>query len=310
MVKYTFKEGVYAFLRKEQYIPMATIITNRATVNYSFGSITATAVSNITNTVLSGALSIRKSSLSERYRIGQEITYIITLTNNGSGVIGNVTVVDNLGSFATGGSVYTPLTYVGPAQLYVNGEFIDSITPTVSASGLIFNIESIPASSNVQIIYIARVNSFASGESGAYITNSATADGDCNCLCEETESDSNTIFADEYADLRITKSVCPNPVICGGEISYVIDLYNYGNLPASNVTLSDTFEPALADISVSVDGVILPESDYSYENGVLTLPANDGKLLAVPAAEFIRNILTGEIEIIPGHLQVVIVGRI
>lgn len=289
---------------------MATIITNRATVNYRFGTSTASAVSNVTSTILNGILDINKTSLSEQYRIGQEVTYIITLTNNGDSVSEDITVVDNLGTYAFNGTNVTPLTYIGPAQLFINGVFDTVLTPTVNAASVVFDINSIPAGGSAQIIYIVRVNSFANSTVGSVITNTATADNDCGCPCDEPVSDSYTITAEEFADLRIVKSVCPNPVICGGELTYVIDLYNYGNIPATEVVLTDTFDPALADLSVTVDGVTVPESDYTYINGTLTLPDGDGNEIIVPAAEFVRNPATGAYEAVPGHVQIVVSGTV
>lgn len=289
---------------------MATIITNRATVNYRFGTQTASAVSNVTSTVLNGILSISKTSLSEQYRIGQEITYIVTLTNNSDSVIRNITIVDNLGTYMLNGNSFTPLTYIGPAQLFINGVFDSIITPTAGAMSVVFDVENIPVGGNAQIIYLARVNGFADGESGSAITNTATADNDCECSCDEPISDSHTLTAEDFADLRIVKSVCPNPVVCGGELRYVIDLYNYGNIPATDVILTDTFEPALSDLSLTVNGEAIPETDYSYVGGRLTLPSDEGSEITVPAAAFARNTVTGAIEIIPGHIQITVTGII
>ncbi len=289
---------------------MATIITNRATVNYRYGTVEASAVSNVTSTVLNGLLDIQKSSLTEQYRIGQEVTYIITLTNNGDSALNDITVIDNLGTFSVNGSSVTPLTYIGTARLFINGAFDSVLTPTVGAMSIVFNVERLPAGANAQIIYIARVNRYADITSGATITNTATADNDCDCPCDEPTSDSYTITAEEFADLRIVKSVCPNPVVCGGELRYVIDLYNYGNIAATDVVLTDTFEPALADISLTVDGVLIPETDYSYIAGKLTLPNSAGDEITVPAAEFVRNAMTGAIEAVPGHIQIIVRGTV
>ncbi len=290
---------------------MATIITNRATVNYRFGTTSASAVSNVTSTVLNGFLDIEKSSLSEQYRIGQEVTYIVTLTNNGNSALNNVTVIDNLGTYTNNGNGFTPLTYIGPARLFINGAFDSLLTPSVGTANVVFEIDSIPAGGNAQMIYLARVNGFANGEVGSAITNTATADGDCDCPCDsENVSDSHTITAEAFAELRIVKSVCPNPVICGGELRYVIDLYNYGNIPATDVILTDTFEPALADIAVTVNGEAIPESDYIYIGGTLTLPSGEGSEITVPAANFVRNTVTGAIEVIPGHIQIIVTGTV
>lgn len=290
---------------------MATIITNRASVNYNFGTSTASAVSNTTSTTLNGALNIQKTALSDNYRIGQDITYIISIENNGTTAAEDITVTDDLGTYTLGGNEYTPLTFLGNAQLFINGVFYSVLTPDLSESNIVFDISSIPENGNAQIIYSARVNEFANGSSESVVKNTATADFVCECPCNEPVSDSNTITADAFAELRLVKSVCPNPVICGEELTYIIDVYNYGNIPATNVVLTDTFMPALADIVVTVNGAVIPESDYSYVGGILTLPNQSGETeLSVPAATFSQNASTGIFEVIPGQLQITITGTI
>lgn len=289
---------------------MATIITNRATVNYNSGTATAVAYSNTTSAVLNGSLSIRKTSLSDSYRIGSELTYIITVTNNGIAVAEGVSVIDDLGTFTEDQNEITPLTYIGPAQLYIDGVFVSETDATVGSDTVIFEIASIPAGASAQIIYRARVNGFACSSVGASITNTACAEFVCNCPCEETECDSFTVTVEEYADLRVTKSVCPNPVVCGERLTYVIDILNYGNIDADEIVITDVFTPALEDIEVAVDGELLSADRYSYVGGVLTISRATGSDITVPAAECERDGITGEILTVPGRIAVTVSGRI
>lgn len=288
---------------------MATILTNQATLNYRYGTVAATAVSNVASTVLNSPLGISKSSISECYRLGQTLTYVITVENNNSNAAEDITVTDDLGTYEANGNEVTPLTYVGPAQLFINGIFQSVITPTVQDRSIVFEIESIPQNGNAQIIYLAQVNSYANGAVGSEITNTATADTDCGCPCDEPVSDSLTVTACEYAEVRIVKSICPNPATCGERLTYTINLYNYGNMPATDVVLTDTFDPALADIEVSVNGTIVPAEDYDYINGTLTLPAEDSDYeITVPAATFTQNPTTGLVTVTPGTAQIVVSG--
>lgn len=289
---------------------MATLISNQATISYRFGTRAANAVSNIASTVLSSALDIDKTSLSEQYRIGQSLTYIITVTNNGNEDSGAINVSDDLGTFTQNGTEITPLTYVGPARLFINGSFDSVINPDVNENDIQFEIENIPANGNAQIIYLASVNSFASGETGSEITNTATASRACDCPCDQNVSDSNTIILEAFADIRIVKSVCPNPVICGGELTFVFDIFNYGNVEATEVVLTDTFVPPLTDITVTVDGIVIPESQYRYVNGVLTLPNAIGDEITVPAAEFVRSPINGVVTVTPGKIQITVSGNV
>ena len=119
-----------------------------------------------------------------------------------------------------------------------------------------------------------------------------------------------TVSAEAYGDLRVIKSVCPNPVVCGEQINYIIDLYNYGNNEVGNVVLSDTFDPLLTDLNVSVDGSVIPASQYDYINGTLTLPNRSGSEITVPAASFTRNGQSGAVNINPGHVRITLSGSI
>ncbi|MBO5787003.1 MAG: hypothetical protein J6R45_06730, partial [Clostridia bacterium] len=108
---------------------MATIITNRATVNYSYGRSSAVTVSNTASTVLNGTVEISKFALSNAYRAGGDITYIITVTNSGNSALEDITVADDLGSIEFGNGRLKTLDYIGPAQLYTGGMYVSALTP-------------------------------------------------------------------------------------------------------------------------------------------------------------------------------------
>lgn len=289
---------------------MATIINNRATVNYRYGTNTASTVSNITNITLDNALNMTKSSLSGTYREGENITFIISLQNDSNDNL-TINIVDDLGTYTFEGNEYTPLTFTGDASLFIDGVFDSALTPTVVDDELVFESIVLPPNSNALILYSATANEFANTSVNGEITNTATATITCDCPCAGTVSDSNTITAEEFADIQVIKSGCSNNVVCGDTLSYSIEILNFGNIPATDVVLTDTFTPPLSDITVSVDGVVIPQTDYSYVNGTLTLP-NEGSAteLVVPAATFTQNPTTGIFEVIPGRLEIVITGTI
>ena len=287
---------------------MATIITNQATLNYRFGTVSASTVSNITSAVIGGSYEIEKTSINNSYRIGENITYVITLKNNG-GALENITVADDLGGFIFNSNYLKPLDYVGPADLFINGNLVSSITPAEDENGITFEIGNIPAGGIAQIIYQAKPNAYAGICCGDEIINTATTE--CNCPCNPTVGASHTLTAECYADVRITKSVCPNPIVCGGEITYVFDITNYGNIAATDVVLTDIFNPPLSDIKVYFDGVELSENDYDYVNGELTIPEPDSDVnLTIPAATCVRDPQTGEVSQEPGKIQMIVNGRL
>lgn len=292
---------------------MAQNIENRAQITFNYGNVTgASAASNLATTTLQGPLTVSKNSLNTSYSADDELTYIITLENTGNTAIEGVTVTDDLGRFVPPGmtSPVTPLTYVGPAQLYVNGVLSNQLSVDVTATGeLEFSIASLPGSSNAIIVYIVQVNEFAplSVEFGN-ITNTVVADADG--LCESGE-DTNTLSVLAAADVRLIKQMSPDPVVCGEQITYTISIYNYGNTPATSVQLTDVFTPAPTDISVYVNGVLLTEGyTYSEESGLLTLPTSADETSTIPAATYIRDTRTGVVTAQPGVVTVVITGTI
>lgn len=290
---------------------MATIITNQARLEYRYGTATATAVSNTATTVLNSRLSVNKTALADCYRAGQNITYIISVTNSNASAALDVVVTDNLGAYSFNGNNITPLSFIGPAQLFINGVFNTNVTPIFNGNGVTFEIESIPANGNAQIIYIAQVNEYARLAVGSEIENTVNVGNDCDCPCDIPSSDSESISVCEYANVRIVKTVCPNPVICGDRIVYTFNIYNYGNIPATDVVLTDTFIPPLENIEVTVDGVLIPSEDYDYINGTLTLPAADSEYeISIPAATFVQNPNTGIVTPTPSSVVITVSGEI
>jgi len=290
---------------------MATIITNQARLNYRYGTTRATAVSNIATTVLNSQLSVSKSSLSGCYRIGQNLTYVLSVSNNSSMATEGITVTDNMGTYTFNGTNLTPLSFVGPAQLYINGAFVSEITPVINENNIVFSINSIPANGNAQIVYLALVNEYARCAIGSQIENTVTVETDCGCPCDIPSESSSTIPVCESADVRMVKTICPNPVVCGGELTYTFVLYNYGNVTATDVILTDTFRPTLENITVTVNGATVDSDDYDYINGTLTLPAVDSEFnITIPAATCSQNPNTGVVTPTPGSVQVTVSGNL
>lgn len=258
---------------------MATIITNRASVSYNFGTQSATAVSNLASTVLQGAAALTKTALSATYNPGDTLTYIIGVTNSGETDITGLAVTDDLGAYTTETGTAVPLDYAGNALLYVNGAPQGEITGTAGAAGVTFTLPQVPAGGNALIVYGAAVNDNAPFAQGGQITNTASA-----VYSGETLSASATVNAEESAQLSVVKTMSPNPVVSGGVLTYEFEIANTGNMAAQDVVLTDTFTPAPADITVSVNGAAVDPANYTYVAGVLTFPAGTAYSLTVPAA--------------------------
>jgi len=284
---------------------LATIF-NRAALTYESNGVTAQTISNLASATILDTLSANKTSLSDTYRAGDTITYILGVTNTCCSTLPTITVTDDLGS-NTPGLTFPPLNYNNDAQLYINGIYTQNITPDpATPTAITFTLPELSKGSTATIIYSATINDTAPLVAGATITNTATwTSGTC------TVSDTHTLTAELYADLILQKTMCPN-VICNGDpISYMFTLTNYGNSPATEVVLTDTFDPTPENITVSINGITVPTTEYQYLDGTLTLPYIEGSTsITVPAAEYATDPTTGVITIIPGTVNITVTGDV
>ena len=206
---------------------MATTITNQATLTYNFGTQTATAESNIATAILQGPITAEKSSLDTDYTEGEDITYFVNLTNSSESALTNVTVTDDLGTYTVSPTLsVTPLTYTGPAQLFINGIPTTVLVPTVTASSVTFTIPSLSSGDNALIAYKATVNGNAPLATASTVENtvSVTADG-----IVETVTDSHILTVENYADVEIVKAMSPSTVTDGSTLTYSFEIFNYGS---------------------------------------------------------------------------------
>ena len=284
-------------------------IENFATVSYTSGGITETRVSNIAEISVESAIGFTKTSLGNTYNDNSVLTYILTVTNSSGSDITGSTITDNLGTYVFGATELTPLEYVAPAVLLINGQDVSAQlgVDTTTVGSLIFTIPTIPAGTTANIIYKAQVNDYAPLAIDSTIVNTSTFES--NSECADTTA-SATVSVANIANISIIKQMCPNPVICGDTITYTIKIYNYGNTAAENVVLTDDFNPAPANITVSRDGVLLLGTDYTYVDGTLTVPSAGATPVTVPAATFVQDPVTGIVSITPGVVEYTITGTI
>lgn len=284
-------------------------IENFATVSYTSSGISETKTSNVAEVELESSVGFTKSTVGQTYTEGSTVTYILTISNTSESALTNVSVTDDLGSIACEENEITPLTFNAEAVLLINGEDrtellgVDSSLP----QRVIFTIDSLPSNSVANIIYTVTVNEYAPLEAESFIENTAELTSDSACADSVASATINVL---EAANVSVFKQMCPNPVVCGGTITYTIRIYNYGNVEAENVVLSDTFNPAPTNITVSRDGTVLIGTDYTYIDGTLRVPATDSVNITVPAATFVRDPETCIVSVEPGVVEYVIRGTI
>ena len=181
--------------------------------------------------------------------------------------------------------------------------------PAVStADGLTISGLGISASGNATIVYSAQANEFAPRETGSVITNTVTVSGGLTDEAQATES----VAAADGAVLSVLKSVSPVPVVGNGRLTYTVQLVNAGNtavLSTDTAALTDTFDPILYNLEVSLNGTTLTAAGYSYDDTTGDFSTTPG-LITVPAAAFTQDPATGEWTTTPGTATLIVSGTV
>lgn len=284
---------------------MATFY-NKATLTYNNG----TADSNIVTGELVEVLSATKHALETDYQTNCPVTYLINIVNSGANAFTGLTVTDDLGEYAFNTEKRTPLTYVEDSvRYYSNGALQPAPTvaggPPIEITGI-----SVPANGNVMIAYKAYANEYAPLGAGAQITNTVTVSGPgVPNPIEATETVSHV----NEPDLSISKTLSPDTVTENGEITYTFIIQNKGSAAAAaadNVALTDTFNPVLGNLAVTLDSAPLTaDKDYTYdtETGVFQTVAGH---VTVPAAAYSVDPETGAWSVTPGVTVLKVTGTV
>jgi uncharacterized repeat protein (TIGR01451 family) len=254
-------------------------------------------------------LSANKTATSDTYEAGEELTYLVNVINTGATALTGLTITDDLGAYPFGTGTRTPLSYVdGSALYFVNG--VPQAAPTVvSTDPLVVSGLNVPANSNALLVYRAIPNEFAPLSVGSTITNTATITGPG---VPTPVRASETVTVQGGTALSITKSLSPTTVSDGERLTYTFIIENSGNEDAvatDDLVVTDTFDPILTDIVVTLGGTTLPAGSYTYDEATGVFSTTPS-VITVPAATYTQDPVTGEWTLVPGTTVLQVSGTV
>jgi len=267
---------------------MPTNLPNRAQITYTYGGNQDTVLSNQTNTTLIDqyTMEVTKQALTTEIRAGGSVTYVLRMENTGSGILYNPTFIDDLGK---GMMTEAPLSYVEDSALfYQNGNQVTG-SAAVSTDGVTFTSPVIlQPGDNLIVVY----NALTSEGQAEAIVN--TIEGEANSGSATgtviTDTDSETVTPQSFANVSIFKNADRATVVSGDTLVYTFTLMNTGTQAADSISFVDDLpdEFTVTSVSYTVNGVTtsISNADYTIETGnILVIPAAQSSLvIGVPAA--------------------------
>ncbi len=282
------------------------IFSNQATLTYNGN----TTNSNIAYGELLELLTATKTAVEGAYRPGDLVTYVVTLRNAGATTLTGLTVTDDLGGYAVGGTTVYPLTYAdGSVRVFQDG--VPQAAPTVTAGPpMTITGITVPADGDTVIVYQARVTGFANPGADGTIINTVNITG-AGLTTPVTATE--TVNAGTGPELTITKTITPAQVSDNDRVTYTFVIQNFGNeavVEGDNAAITDTFDPILTALAVSFEGTPWTEGvQYTYNQATGLFTTTPG-VITVPAATVTQDPVTGEYTVTPGAATLTVTGTI
>jgi uncharacterized repeat protein (TIGR01451 family) len=187
-------------------------------------------------------LAVTKTDSPDPVIAGTELTYTITITNNGPSDSQSVVLSD---------VVPTDTTFVSFVQ--DSGPTATLSTPDVGGAGTVMaSFPTLAAGASATFTLVVQVT--ASTLQGATITNTADATSATTDPTPANDSATATTSVIAEADLMVTKTDDPDPVIAGTNLTYTITVTNAGPSDAQGVSLTDVLPTGTTFVSLTTPG--------------------------------------------------------
>jgi len=235
-----------------------TAVTGNVTYIYTFTTAAAPSL-EITKVITAPAL---VNGELPKVKVGDTITWTITVTNDGNVDLANVNVSDTL---------------------HINGEKADAsvtwgtweVTDGVTVTGNVISLLAVNDTATVTVSYLV-----PEGSQGDKIANVAVAEND---EAEDETDPTDPVEVEKSPGLTVTKSVNKTTARVGDELIYTIVVENTGDTVLTNIKVVDAML-GYEDTITSLE----PEKGMKYEITYTVTKADAGKTLvntAVATAE-------------------------
>ncbi|MEV5966546.1 hypothetical protein AB0L70_32560 [Kribbella sp. NPDC051952] len=210
----------------------------------------------------SADLVVAKQTLTKPVIAGQQVSYRITVRNNGPSDAASVQLADDL-----------------PAVLSDATADTTAGSCTVSSGKISCALGGLTAGSTATVTVTATVAATATGK----LTNSATADSPTADPDTSNNTGKTTDDVTASADLAITKTAQPVPVQAGKPVTYTLTVTNSGPSAAQSVTVTDPVPAPLVYASSTTSRGSCSEADGTVTCAVGTVAPGDTITVTVVA---------------------------
>lgn len=284
---------------------MATF-TNQATLTYNG----QTTTSNVTVGELTETLTAAKTAVVPTYGTDGRVTYILSLVNSGTAPLTGLTITDDLGGYAFNGNTVYPLAYTAGSVRYYQNGVLQAAPAATAGPPLTITGLTVPAGGSAVIAYEAEPTGYAPLGAETSIVNTVTATG---AGLPDAVTATETVSPVTGPVLTISKALSPTEVAANGRLTYTFVIQNTGNTAAAaadTLVVTDTFDPILRDLTVTLNGTALTTpAQYTYDAATGRFATVAG-VITVPAAAYAQDTATGLYTVTPGTATLTVTGTV